>query len=336
MFIKIRYEASWRNSFLAGSNNEPIPKGGRKFIASTSSISTSNFLSRDISKDTVMGILNRLIGDQQKLYQARQKDDYYFKFIEQNLTNDNIKDYPDIQNEELVYLRMLGAEEKGSFTGEIRTNDPIFTSEYSLKFWGVLGLGVEELCEFILEGKEVDTEISIDPISILNQLNYIASIKPIESNDLLLKTIDFLSDKYSDFSISYDATGKVRLRSIYCSALYLQMERLEKQLNTTIPKSPRGLISGVSKNGHTPKDFLSTYSTGKKKLAYGTPFVLKQKVKGQGEIIRMLTKASGTLEITLDISRDEALDLQEKIDSAGVSSFYLGKKGLAYVEDIRI
>ena len=28
-------------------------------------------------------------------------------------------------------------------------------------------------------------------------------------------------------------------------------------------------------------------------------------------------------------------DLEEKIENAGVSSFYLGKKGLAYVSDIR-
>lgn len=282
-----------------------------------------------------MGILNRLIGNQQKLYQARQKDDYYFKSIEQVLTEDSIKDNP-IKNEELIYLRMLGVEEKGSFTGEIKTSDPIFTSSYSSKFWGVLGLKIEQLCEFVLEGKYVDTAISIEPMSILNQLENIASLKSVENNELLAKTIDFLSGKYPDFSVSYDASGKVRLRSLYCSALYLQMERLEKQLNITIPKSPRGLISGISKNGHTPKDFLSTYSTGKKKLAYGTPYILKQKVKGQGEVTKLLTKASGTLEINLNISREQALDLQEKIDCAGVSSFYLGKKGLAYVEDIRI
>ena len=134
MLIKIKYEASWRNSFLDGSNNEPIPQKGRAFIASTSSISSSNFISRKITKDTVMGILNRLIGNQQKLYQARQKDDYYFKSIEQVLTEDSIKDNP-IKNEELIYLRMLGVEEKGSFTGEIKTSDPIFTSSYSSKFW---------------------------------------------------------------------------------------------------------------------------------------------------------------------------------------------------------
>lgn len=336
MLIKIRYESSWRNSFLDGSNNEPIPKGGRKFIASTSAISPSNFISRKINKDTVMGILNRLIGDQQKLYQARKSDDYYFKSIEQNLSEEDIKDTPIVLSEELAYLRMMGAEEKGSFTGEIKVSDPIFNSEYSPKFWGVLDLEIDHLCEFVLKEKEVNTGMSIDPMSILNRLDNIALFKSVESNEVLAKTIDFLSSKYPDFTATFDSTGKVRLRSIYCSALYLQMERLEKQLNIKIPKSPRGLISGISKNGHTPKDFLSTYSTGKKKLAYGTPYVLKQKIKGQGDVTQLLTKASGTLEINLNITKDQALDLQEKIDCAGVSSFYLGKKGLAYVEDIRI
>lgn len=31
MQIIIEYESSWRNSFLDGSNNEPLPKGGRNF-----------------------------------------------------------------------------------------------------------------------------------------------------------------------------------------------------------------------------------------------------------------------------------------------------------------
>ncbi len=73
MKITIEYEASWRNSFLDGSNNELLPQKGRKYIASIKAIDDKpeNFIRRDITKDTVMGVLNRLIGDQRKLYQAR-------------------------------------------------------------------------------------------------------------------------------------------------------------------------------------------------------------------------------------------------------------------------
>lgn len=81
---------------------------------------------------------------------------------------------------------------------------------------------------------------------------------------------------------------------------------------------------------------MKNFTTGSEKLIYGNPYLSKQRIPGEGEVTKLLTKANGLLEITLNISREQALDLQEKIDCAGVSSFYLGKKGLAYVEDIRI
>ena len=49
----------------------------------------------------------------------------------------------------------------------------------------------------------------------------------------------------------------------------------------------------------------------------------------------MLTKTSGELEINLPLDQAEADDLKQKIENAGVSSFYLGKKGLAFVKEIR-
>jgi hypothetical protein len=40
--------------------------------------------------------------------------------------------------------------------------------------------------------------------------------------------------------------------------------------------------------------------------------------------------------IELNIDKEKAEELEQMIEAAGVSSFYLGKKGLAYVEEIRI
>jgi hypothetical protein len=80
---------------------------------------------------------------------------------------------------------------------------------------------------------------------------------------------------------------------------------------------------------------MDRYTTGSKKLIWGNPYLLKEKKKGEGEVVSILTKASGQLIINLNISKDQTRDLEEKIENAGVSSFYLGKKGLAYVTDIR-
>jgi len=75
MKIGIEYEASWRNSFLDGDNNEALPKKGRKFIGSITALKKSeNYIKRDVTHNTVMGILNRLIGEQRKLYQAREDE----------------------------------------------------------------------------------------------------------------------------------------------------------------------------------------------------------------------------------------------------------------------
>lgn len=88
MHITIEYESSWRNSFLAGDNYSPLPKKGREFIGSMTSLKKrgeNNFIKREITFDTIMGLLNRLIGDQRKLYQAREKQFsqmYYFEEIE--------------------------------------------------------------------------------------------------------------------------------------------------------------------------------------------------------------------------------------------------------------
>ncbi|MDO8453645.1 MAG: hypothetical protein Q7S59_03635, partial [Sulfurimonas sp.] len=80
MKIEIEYEASWRNSFLDGSNDEVLPKNGRKYIASSTNLKQKeNFIERTVTLNTVMGLLNRLIGDQRKLYQARKEDKYYFE-----------------------------------------------------------------------------------------------------------------------------------------------------------------------------------------------------------------------------------------------------------------
>ena len=81
---------------------------------------------------------------------------------------------------------------------------------------------------------------------------------------------------------------------------------------------------------------MSKYTSGAKKKIWGNPYVRKEKVKGVGEITSLMEKAGGVLNIDIAIDRDHAKDLASKIESAGVSSFYLGKKGLAYVSDIRI
>lgn len=334
MKIVIEYSASWRNSFLDGNNNEKLPKGGRKYIASSSGLQKSeNYIRRDITKNTVMGILNRLIGDQRKLYQAREEKAYYFADIEKKITFEDKKE-KQVKSEEIVYLRNFsGNTDQNSFTGLIKSNDPIFSSDYSDEFWGVLALEFDELCDFIIDGKKIDRKLELNPVSILERLEDLKKMKPIINEDKGAKAAKKLKLQYEKYK-PLNAKRELLILPLYCSALYLQLGRLENKYDMDTAKSPRGGLSGISNNGFTPKDFMGRYTTGSKKLVYGNPYLVKERVKGEGEIVKKLIKANGELEIIIDISRDKAKELEKMIEYAGVSSFYLGKKGLAYVTHI--
>ena len=337
MKIIVDYESSWRNSFLDGNNNEPLPKKGRNFVASMTGLKKSeNFMSRQVTKDTVLGVLNRLLGDQRKLYQSRDGFSgvpHYFLDIENAIT---FEDKPLVISQETAYIRnMKGSTDQNSFTGMIHVNDPIFQSKHSLLFWSVLWLNSEDLFDFIIEGRVEKTEISLDPLSILNRLEEIKKLKPIENKNKAKAASACLQERFDKYK-PINAKGHINMLSMYCSALYLQLQRLEEKCDMQFAKSKMGGISGISNNGFTPKDFMDRYTTGSKKLIYGNPYVREEFVKGEGKIKHLLTKASGQLTIYLNIDLDRANELKNMIDNAGVSAFYLGKKGLAYVSYIDV
>ena len=167
MRITIDYEASWRNSFLDGDNNLPIPKQGRKYIGSGQELTKAgNYIKREITIDTVMGLLNRLIGCQQRLYQARNcqfESSYFFADLEQQELV-TFEDRIGVQNDELVYLRnMTGSTDQNSFTGMIRRKDPAFSSPVSRQLWAPLGTDFEKLLEFILNPQQTKLADYPDP-----------------------------------------------------------------------------------------------------------------------------------------------------------------------------
>jgi hypothetical protein len=344
MQILIKYEASWRNSFLDGTNNEALPKNGRGFVGSIKKLGDKNpesglfenFLSRGISHDTVMGIINRLIGDQRKLYQARSDKNYYFLEIddEEKVKFKNIEQ----NSSEMIYIRNItGSTDQNSFSGMIKGSDPIFNSDYSKSLWGVLFLEFHELCNFINDKNfSISTDSDFDPLSIVNRFEKLGKLKVSEISEITKKAILELQNRYPD--IKYlDDKDNIKPLALYCSALYLQVFRLSQKFDLSNSLTKNGLISGIAKGGSfTMKDFMDKFTTGDKKIVWGNPYLLKERRKGEGEVSSILTKSSGTLEIQIDIPKEKAKQLEEMIENAGVSSFYLGKKGLAYVEEITI
>lgn len=345
MRITIKYEAVWQNSFLDGSNNVPLPKGGRGFIGSMTNLSKRNsdgkypnYIQREISHDTVMGVLNRLIGDQRKLYQAKKCPNYFFAELENSITFENIHDRSKPINKEIVYIRNItGSTDQNSFTGMIKGNDPIFSSDYSDAFWGLLTLDFDGVCQFIVQPDfVVENKRTFDPLSVLEQLEQLNKLKAMEKIGIVEDALAELKAKFPDAEY-IDGKGMIKPIMFYCSALYLQICRLVSQdFDLTNALTKNGGISGISKRGFTPKDFMDRFTTGSKKPIWGNPYLLKEKRKGEGEVTSLLTKANGVLEIHLDIAQEKALQLKDMIEAAGVSSFYLGKKGLAYVDGLRL
>jgi len=336
MKIIIEYESCWRNSFLDGSNNEALPTKGRKFIGSMTSLKKpENFIKREITLDTVMGILNRLIGDQRKLYQARNEEeygDYYFKDIEPLI---RFTDKPTrINDNEVTYIRnMTGSTDQNSFTGIIKVQDPLFLSDYSPEFWGILALDFNELCDFIIHKNKVSKSIPLDPISIISKLELLNKEKSIPNEGIENEALQVLNQHFPEANYLSNK-GEIIPIMFYCSALYLQLERLSERFDMSSAKTKAGGISGISKRSFTKKNFMDRFTTGKQKIIWGNPYIRKERIKGVGEVTSFMTKASGTLEIDIDIDRDNAKKLEKIIEDAGVSSFYLGKKGLAYVSKI--
>lgn len=332
MRIIIDYESSWRNSFLDGSNNKPLPKRGRKFIGSMTNLKTEgNFKKHNITLDTVMGVLNRLIGDQRKLYQSRQSEKYFFKDIEPRV---KFMDMPIITNETTYIRNMTGSTDQNAFTGAIKSDDQIFNSDYSKYLWGVLELDFSNLCQFVLdEGCQVDSDVEFNPLLVISRLELLNKLKPVENTGNASKVVEILKGKFQEGNYINKKDEIIPIR-LYCSGLYLQLERLSKNLDMSSATTKMGSISGISKNGFTKKDFMNRFTTGEKKKVWGNPYVREEFVQGQGKSKALMTKASGKLEITIDIERDKAKEIKKMIENAGVSSFYLGKKGLAYVADI--
>jgi hypothetical protein len=341
MKITISYDSCWRNSFLDGDNNEPVPKKGRKYIASMTSLKNEkNFIKREISKNTVMGVLNRLIGDQKKLYQSRVSEYYYFADIEDKVSFD---DKPQT-TQEMTYLRNIsGSNDQNSFTGAIKSNDAMFNSDYSKEFWGVLALNIDELIDFVIDNKLPIKEINLNPIAVIDKLEFLNKEKPLARNENLEKVLSVFTEKFiypsgknkgENFANTeyLNKKDKVMVISLYASALYLQLDRLSEIYNMSGAKTKAGGISGISKRGFTKKDFMDRFTTGEKKKIFGNPYIHETFIKGQGKTRNLMTKASGTLNINIDINRDKAKEIRSMINDAGVSSFYLGKKGLAFVD----
>ena len=388
MRITIEYDSIWQNSFLSGDDGKPLSKENKRVFMATSK--SKDHIVKKIEKDTILGVLCRLIGYQGRLYQLREYKDYFFRDMEDLISFER-------KNEEItsetafIVNKSDNRPPQSSFIGVIPDSTELFFSTSAPQLWSVLYLGFEEIIDFILDNKVCEKMGNSMPRELLFRIGEISKenkFKTVERMiDELSKKIDaqkkkqkqqrdkfdknqsptelekkkfnnrmekfsktiegferdienickseslseldnkvkaavaFLGNKYPDQS--YLENGELLPIRLYAAALYLQAERmLLNNISIDYCLNQKGNVSiqGFSKRGfNSVRDFLNRFA-GSKKKTIGTPFPL--------------TKASGKLEIKIDVNRDKAREIKTLIENAGVSSFYLGKKGLAYVTNI--
>jgi len=404
MRISIEFDSCWQTSFLGddvkkplhkvkASLNKPASEGYmQKFVATSK---TKGETPAPITKNTVLGVLCRLIGEQRKLYQVRNSKDYYFADIEKNISF-RISD--DSTNQELMYLTNKSDDRcaQSTFLGVLSYDNPWFFSDVAPRLWSVLFLDKSQVLDFILEDKADNGRVDCNPKKLLARIEQVSNTKieegsvlktkqkllaektmeiekkkkalesllekskskPPKSNeqkrkyqekiDETIQLIDAFQDELQQIENSpeiqsldhkieavvdvleegfpdnaYLTSEVIYPIRLYAAALYLQADRLLKtgvNLDFLKDKKSNIQIQGFSKRGFNGvRDWLNSMA-GDRKKAVGTPVVVQ--------------KQSGVLDITIDVDRNRGKEIRDRIEHAGVSSFYLGKKGLAYVIDI--
>lgn len=348
MEIVINYSGKWGNSFLSPPNelneddvlnnkNVSIHKD-RSYVASLSNLNSLKgdvldfYKKRDISLDTVYGVIYRLCGATYNLEKLKIKDK---SIISSLIKNKKISfESKEIETQETVFLRNKElSSERESYSG--LPDDSFLKLENIQKYLNVLNYNRENLLKYLLEDKffEQETEIN-DILTLLNLLNESLDKK----NGFLIKEdeIEFVNNKYKIlFEKEIESKSNLRLLAINKA----MKEFSEVNVNSKKYLTSNNTLAGISLNGKsfTLKDLMKKFA--EKKIVYGNPYIINSWIKDEenGKNInfnKKLSKSHGQLIINIECDYDTSLELETMIYNAGVSSFYVGKKGLAYIKEI--
>jgi hypothetical protein len=338
MLIEINYDSKWGNSFLGDED----AKGKRPYIASSARMNDGKnknnaldlYKEREISLSTVHGVLYRLLGARHSLRHLRENDESILSsLINEDMISFKIRD--EVKWEELVFLRNnSGSTDQNSYSGI--PNESLLEVNDIKKVFNVLYYNREQLMDFVISDQKSVVETPI--LSIVEIANRLQEIY-----------------KDGEFKITEDEFDKVNSATKAslgkpCHAkANLALLAINKAMISFVDKSDlksefltsNNTLSGISMNGNsfTLKDFMKKFANPK--IVYGNPyktdFWVDNPVNGKlKKFNKCMTKSSGVLEIEISGDIESHIELKELIENAGVSSFYLGKKGLAYINNIII
>jgi len=358
MIIDITYEGKWSNSFLDDPKprNEKGETPPRNYIATTSTLKSDPdaYRFRDITLNTIYGVLYRLVGARKALDLMLEEDTSLIKTI---ISEGRIsfRHTPTSITKEIVYLRNAKNEPaQAEYAG---VPDVSFLADEDLSsIFEVADYTQEELVRFISRQERPDRELE-GAVKCLFDLNFALSTskdrmvadspyRPVTTDEKKKKAklkkyiISYADpDILEGISSAYEEITNTRLEpksNILIAAVNLAtIEYVQKNPDTGLKKMLQNALpvfKGCGKNAKafTVRDFL-TPTTGYKKIQFGNPYRVEG-INGKPDI--WLTKMDGNVEIKIDCTMEEARELDKMIDYAGVGPFYIGKKGLAYITKI--
>lgn len=396
MKITINYSSKWSNSFSDAETKNPtalslgaVQEGikDEKVIISENDTYEDimykvnkvypNFQYNTITKNTVLGVLSRLLGEIRYLNNFIDeepdhiinviKDKVSFKVIDREIYNEVIR----ISTPE----KEVQSNGGGLISEKAKDNILLSKNEYSELLYSVFNIINLDMLEKFINVLEVSTTIEeVKTFFVEKELLHTGNFEPYKFIELYnenLKKTENYEKEYRNLKKGKRETDKdiesytyiiKRIGSLnhndeeyHFKPKFINLPGILVYLFSNflirnkydicgILTEKKGNIKGIAEGsgGLTIKDFYSAFSS--KKTSVDSPYFLSTKFfnKKENKSINQsdfnigISKEDGILDIFLDISEDEARDLKRRIDAVGVSSFQLGKKGLAYVKEIDI
>lgn len=172
-----------------------------------------------------------------------------------------------------------------------------------------------------------------------------------ESDGMNEELKDYISliEKLGEINLNnekaYFSSNYINIIGLLCYSVIWWLKRIDQSdlIDKVLIKSG-GNIEGIAtlSGGMTIKDFYSRVAPKKQSWSspyfFDTKYLKKQNAKQFNAISTKLGmgKESGLLEISIEVDEEKAKELREQIKAVGVSTFQLGKKGLAYIQEINI
>lgn len=381
MKIIIDYNDSWSASNLIGNRethfNKVRPQVNDIVAFNNENeklqISQSKYLPRkdELTANTIMGILYRLVGDIRPLHLIKSKENY-LRFINDkefslSFKKENITETLELLTFQNVGNRFKENDKKGyynpdnpnSWEGEINETNKVFLEKelYQILFYPFVCTPIELYDLIVKNTFKAATNLNISDgrlriLTLNSKINSSAKFSLEDNEDAKIRSelLENLRLKItsarmaSGFTtpVKYEDKSKNKYETFVYGALYMCFDHICNEFNVTM------------KDGVWSCDKFGVLQTDKNAWHSGislgtiTPKDIIGKIAKKANVnsypieentseskVRT-TVHSGTIVIDINLPSEEAEKIKEMIDEANIGIFRLGKKGTAYLREIEL